>query len=258
MDAALSTVVDSDFQSRADAAIVLDDDSATIPETTEIEALRNDMNERDDTHATTPSGERDRPISLSDNSQQARVDVLPTNEFGRQETTGGSTTEPMPDFGAMTSAELKRRVKQFGLKVSGKKVMVRQLAEIWVAQNRLHDDSTAIASAIGNTALVRSSTEQTNAGQGASSMSDQPLSSSDTRAQSKLSREQTLSRQVRAFVLSQPRWYTTVLLLNAIDMRALHVALNNAASLDSSMIKCSLKQLETILREQGISFQAQS
>ena len=160
----------------------------------------------------------------------------------------------------MTTAELKRRVKQFGLKVSGKKVMVRQLAEIWIAQNRPRDDSTAITSALGNTASVQSTVEEANTGPGAASSKsdDEPLSSSDSRTQSKQSREQTLSRQVRTFVLSQPHWYTTVLLLNAIDMRALHAAFNNAASLDSSMVKCSLKQLETILREQGISFQAQS
>jgi hypothetical protein len=48
------------------------------------------------------------------------------------------------------------------------------------------------------------------------------------------------------------------LLLNAIDMRALHAAMKHAASLDSNMLKCSLKQLEAILREQGISFQSQS
>jgi hypothetical protein len=186
------------------------------------------------------------------------VDVPSTNDFGHQE--DGGTTEPMPDFGAMPTAELKKRVQQFGLKVSGKKVMVRQLTEIWVAQNRPREDSTATTTALGNIESVHSGTEEANTGTGVpSSMSDdQPSSSSDPRAQSNLSREQILSRQVRAFVLSQPHWYSTVLLLNAIDMRALHAALNSAASLDSSMIKCSLKQLETILREQGISFQAQS
>ena len=257
--AAVPTTVDSDFQSLPDDAIVLDEDSSARLKNTGLVARCNDSSRHD---GTMPDGELDHDsISLSGNSQQSTVDGLLTNDWGHQEAADGSTAEQMPNFGAMDTAELKKRVKQFGLKVSGKKVMVRQLSEIWIAQNRPRNDSTAAATtAPGDTATVQLGAEAPeeleNTATGTSCMG--PDTSPDRHAQSKLSREQILSRQVRAFVLSQPHWYTTVLLLNAIDMRALHAALSNAASLDSSMIKCSLKQLETILREQGIAFQAQS
>ena len=259
MRAAVPTTVDSDFQSLPDDAIVLDEESSARLKNTGGMTQRNDSSRHDDTHGiTTLDGELDHDsISLSGNSQQSTVNVLLANDWGHQEAAGGGTAEPMPKFGAMDTAELKKRVKQFGLKVSGKKVMVRQLSEIWIAQNRPRNDSTAVTTALGDTAAVQFGTEEPEiTATGTSCMGPHP--SSDRHAQSKLSREQILSRQVRAFVLSQPHWYTTVLLLNAIDMRALHAALSNAASLDSNMIKCSLKQLETILREQGIAFQAQS
>jgi hypothetical protein len=50
-----------------------------------------------------------------------------------------------------------------------------------------------------------------------------------------------------------------VLLLETIDMRALHASLAvEAAQHPEEMGKCSLKQLEAILRQQAICFQAGS
>ena len=56
-------------------------------------------------------------------------------------------------------------------------------------------------------------------------------------------------------MLSRPEWYTPVLLLDAVDMRALHAALSAAAAADSSVTKVSLQGLEKILREQCVQFQ---
>ena len=215
------------------------------------------------------------PTQIEDQDADADADAGSMPIDGTPISTGATTAVTMPNFGAMDLAELKRRVKQFGLKASGKKVMVRQLTEIWTAQNQSEPQPSALTSDARSTRPdVTSSSDNadpgatgaaaTAAATGVSmgvSVQSQPQSNSQSTnvsQQVQLSRDQTLSRQVRAFVLSQPQWYTTVLLLNAIDMRALNAAMKHAASLDSNMLKCSLKQLEAILREQGISFQSQS
>jgi hypothetical protein len=75
-------------------------------------------------------------------------------------------------------------------------------------------------------------------------------------AQAASHEDAVVSRHVRAFMISRPRWYTQVLLLNAIDMRALHAAYATVATVDPSFHTCSLKRMEAILRLQGICFQA--
>lgn len=262
MDTRVPTIFESDVESLADTAIMVDDDESAMSKDTRTAAHCDNSNKRDgDTPCATLSGEIDRDApSLFDSSHQAVDEAPPTRNLDRQEATGQTDTKQLPNFSDMDLAELKKRVKQFGLKVNGKKVMVRQLTEIWIAQNRAPNDSKGTNCSLTKATSIPASSaiEATSVGSGAPWVAQDQSSSAEPRPNSKLSREQILSRQVRAFVLSQPQWYTQVLVLNAIDMRALHAALNSAASLDSDMLRCSLKQLEIILREQGISFQAQS
>ena len=157
-----------------------------------------------------------------------------------------AVAESQPDFASMDLAELKRRVKQFGLKAGGKKTMVRQLGEIWAAQ---HPGGAGPPPASARLPTVT-------APQGAPAPAA-PARESARRApaRDKRAHDDAVAQQIRAFVLSRPEWYTPVLLLDAVDMRALHAALSAAAAADSSVTKVSLQGLEKILREQCVQFQ---
>ena len=154
-----------------------------------------------------------------------------------------AVAESQPDFASMDLAELKRRVKQFGLKAGGKKTMVRQLGEIWAAQHPGGADGR----------------QPRTAPQGAPAPPAPPARESARRApaRDKRAHDDAVAQQntVRAFVLSRPEWYTPVLLLDAVDMRALHAALSAAAAADSSMPRVSLQGLEKILRSMCVQFQ---
>ena len=166
-----------------------------------------------------------------------------------------AAADTMPNFSCMGVAELKKRVKGFGMKVSGKKAMVRQLTDIWERQCgalKLSDstpDSSKVhpqASATAHSASKHRGKQQHS---GTSSETNVAACSSGV--------DRALALQVCAFVMARPEWYTTILLLDAVDMRALHAALSVETAADArNTAKCSLKQLELILREQALCFQA--
>ena len=206
------------------------------------------------TQAETKKRPRDIPAKNATTPTQPRKSTVPAPAT----TAANAAAETMPNFGAMDVAELKRRVKEFGMKVSGKKVMVRQLTEIWERQHGLvrSDDATP-DSGMGRPQAPTSSGHSASKQRGRQQRVG-AHSATEARGTCGAGVDRSLALQVRAFVMARPEWYTPVLLLDAIDMRGLHAALSVEASTNPSrMAKCSLKQLELILREQALCFQAE-